>query len=109
MSYPEGYHKGIELFNSGQFWHAHEEWEQTWMAETGEARRFIQGLIQAAAALVHWQRGNPRGLQLNWNKARPKLVATPSPYWGVQLEPLIGAMDALVAGQHSQPPTIQLS
>jgi uncharacterized protein len=108
MSYPEGYLKGIELFNASQFWHAHEEWELVWKSETGESRRFIQGLIQTAAALVHWQRGNPRGLQLNWGKARPKLSATPSPYWGLQLEPLLDSMDGLAAGRHAAPPALEL-
>ena len=63
---------------------------------------------QTAAALVHWQRGNPRGLELNWAKARPKLTQTTSPYWGLPLDVLILHMDGLLAGQHAGAPRLEL-
>jgi len=51
-----------ELFNSGQYWLAHEALETVWRSiiEEDEARVF-QGLIQAAAALLHASRGNRHG------------------------------------------------
>ncbi|HUP59899.1 MAG TPA: DUF309 domain-containing protein [Thermoanaerobaculia bacterium] len=53
--------RGIELFNSHEFWHAHEAWEKIWLASSGDERRFLQGLIQLAAAYHHVQRGTYRG------------------------------------------------
>jgi len=94
MSYHEGYLKGIELFNGSHFWHAHEAWEEAWLAEGDpQLRLFYKGIIQTAAALVHWQKGNPRGLHLNWAKARAKLVQLPPHVMGLPLAPLIEAMD----------------
>ena len=90
------YVEGIRLFNAGEFWHAHEQWEACWLAAGEPDGLFYKGIIQAAAALVHWQRGNPRGLRRNWEKARPKLVALPPSMHGLNLRALIDGMDRFV-------------
>jgi predicted metal-dependent hydrolase len=42
---------GARLFDSGEFFEAHEAWEQRWKVVTDATeRRFFQGLIQVAAA-----------------------------------------------------------
>jgi predicted metal-dependent hydrolase len=96
----------VDLFNTEQFWHAHEAWERCWRATSGEEAAFYQGLIQAAAALVHWQRGNPRGLAQNWAKGRRRLTPLPPHYHNTDLATLIAAMDAFTAGSPtaSSPP-----
>jgi predicted metal-dependent hydrolase len=45
---------GIDLYNHGFFWEAHEAWESLWRAAERDAlqRRFLQGLIQFAAACL---------------------------------------------------------
>ena len=111
MEYPAHYLAGIELFNHGHFWHAHEEWEDAWKAESDPAvRRFYKGIIQTAAALVHWQRGNPRGLHLNWAKARPKLMDQPAEVLGLDLPRLIAYMDRFEAaeGNGLPPPRLEV-
>jgi len=51
-----------DLFNTGEYWLAHEALETVWRSiiKEDEARVF-QGLIQAAAALLHRGRGNRHG------------------------------------------------
>lgn len=100
---------GLRLFNAGHFWHAHEEWEALWLRSYGPGRQFVQGLIQVAAALVHWQRGNPRGLRLNWAKARPKLLGLPSPAGGIDLDALIAWMDGMADATISEAPALPLA
>ncbi len=112
MALPPHYLEGIRRFNEGQFWHAHEAWEEAWKAEQDAATRlFYKGIIQTAAALVHWQRGNPRGLHLNWQKARPKLARLPETMMGLDLRRLIGEMDRFeaVKGTASAPPRLDVS
>jgi predicted metal-dependent hydrolase len=92
----DAYLEGIRLFNAGEFWHAHEQWEACWLTATEPEATFYKGIIQAAAALVHWQRGNPRGLRRNWEKSRPKLVALPNHMKGLNLRALIRDMDRFV-------------
>jgi predicted metal-dependent hydrolase len=97
---PATYLKGIQLFNDSHFWHAHEAWEEAWLAEADpQVRLFYKGIIQTAAALVHWQKGNPRGLHLNWAKARAKLVQLPPEVKGLPLTPLIEYMDRFEAAE----------
>jgi hypothetical protein len=45
---------GIDLYNRGFLWEAHEAWEGLWRAAEHDAmqRRFLQGLIQCAAACL---------------------------------------------------------
>jgi len=111
VNYSREYLVGIDLFNSGQFWHAHEEWETAWMAtDNPQIRLFYKGIIQTAAALVHWQRGNGRGLHLNWQKARAKLVQLPPHLMGLDLQHLISFMDHFeqTEGIEQTPPQLVL-
>ena len=43
------------------FFEAHDVWQRVWKNAEGEEKTFYQGLIQAAAALLHVQRGNSVG------------------------------------------------
>lgn len=95
----DAYYKGIQLFNDGAYWHAHEQWEQCWLASEEPESTFYKGIIQAAAALVHWQKGNLRGLQRNWEKSRPKLVAVLPLVQQLDLAGLITDMDRFVSAK----------
>ena len=92
----DAFQEGIRLFNAGHYWHAHEQWEACWLRADEPDATFYKGLIQAAAALVHWQRQNPRGLQRNWFKGRPRLVALAPHYQTIDLDHLLVEMDRFV-------------
>jgi predicted metal-dependent hydrolase len=49
--------QGQVAFNGGQFFVAHELWEDAWRTLTGSERLAVQGLIQIAAGLHHLQNG----------------------------------------------------
>jgi hypothetical protein len=55
----EEYLYGIDLFNHGYWWEAHEALEAVWAAagRRTETGLFIQGLIQIAAAHLKWFQG----------------------------------------------------
>jgi predicted metal-dependent hydrolase len=46
--------EGIDLFNGGEYFEAHESWETIWRSTTPEPKDLFQGLIQLAAGLHHW-------------------------------------------------------
>lgn len=75
---------GIDLFNEHQFWHAHEAWETIWLVAQGDEKRFLQGLIQLAAAYHHVKRGTLRGAGRLFDAARAKLEPFPDGYLGVE-------------------------
>ena len=96
---PPPYLECIRLYNAGRHWHAHEALEDLWRATTDpELRRFFQGIIQLAAAFVHAERGNMRGVQRLLAKSRAKLAASPSPCLALDVTELLKAM-ALAAGE----------
>lgn len=43
---------GIELFNQGLYWEAHEAWETVWHTKKGRENAYYQGMIHVAAALL---------------------------------------------------------
>jgi len=49
----EGIRQGQIAFNRGEFFLAHERWEQVWLELRGSERLAVQGLIQIAAGLHH--------------------------------------------------------
>jgi hypothetical protein len=63
---------GIDLFNHGFYWEAHETWEQLWIAcgRSGREADFLKGLIKLAAAGVKVREGRPIGVQRHASRAR---------------------------------------
>lgn len=57
------YLRGIDLFNHGYYWEAHEVWESLWHAagRTGPVADFLKGLIKLAAAGVKSLEGSGAG------------------------------------------------
>ncbi|MFO0877050.1 MAG: DUF309 domain-containing protein [Gemmataceae bacterium] len=55
--------RGIDLFNHGFYWEAHEAWERCWhtMGRRGPRSLFLQGLIKLAAAAVKVREGKSKG------------------------------------------------
>jgi uncharacterized protein len=79
------FERGLALFNRGEFFACHEVWEELWLRSAGADKLFYQGLIQAAVAILHAERGNPRGAASTWRKARTKLVALPAIHMEIAL------------------------
>ena len=61
----EDYLFGIDLYNFGYLWEAHEAWEGLWHAAKHDRDQadLLQGLIQCAAAALKIPMGQPRGLE----------------------------------------------
>ena len=74
---------GIEQFNSGYFFEAHETWEDIWMQSPLPARTFLQGLIQIAAAFVHLMRHEYPGTIRLLRYGIAKLGEVPPDYMGI--------------------------
>lgn len=95
---------GIDLFNHGFFWECHEAWEALWLPLTpgDPIREQLQGLIQAAAALLKLQLDSPGPATSIWERGRARLaaVALEAPEGislAVPLPMVIQAMDRAVA------------
>src|SRR5687768_3142923 len=84
---------GVDCFNRGQFFEAHEEWEEIWLDDTGERKRFLHGLIQIAAGFVKVGIGEWSSADGLFTEALAKLEGFPEAYLGVALEPLRDAVE----------------
>ena len=68
-------HRGIHLFNHGEFFECHEVLELAWTPESGPRRLFLQSLIHVAVGLYHAERGNPTGARRQLRKGLRKMAA----------------------------------
>jgi predicted metal-dependent hydrolase len=53
--------EGIELFNQGEYYEAHEPLEEAWMKTDSPERDLYQGILQIGLAYYQITRGNYRG------------------------------------------------
>lgn len=96
--------RGIDLFNEGHYWHAHEAWEEAWTPDRwGPDRGFWKGLIQIAAGCLHCSRHNVRGARAKWTGGSGYLRPYLPRHHGVELEPLVRRVDELLAAIESGP------
>jgi len=92
---------GIDLYNAGHYWNAHEAWEQVWLDAERDLRAFYQGLIQVTAAFVHVTRNEYPGAIRLLDAGIDKLQRYPETYLGVRLAPLLaGARTSRSRLQH---------
>src|SRR5262249_34010177 len=68
---------GINFFNGGRYFEAHEVWEDLWRSARGPLRLFYQGLVQAAGGLHHLKHGNLKGATAQIKKSLSKLEGDP--------------------------------
>ncbi len=86
--------RGLELFNQGRYWDAHEAWEEAWMPDRrGPDGRFYKGLIQVAAGCLHYGRHNRRGAVNKWRSGVDYLRPYLPSHHGVALAPLVDRVD----------------
>ena len=55
------FQEGLKYYRAGNYFEAHESWEEMWSDYFLIDRRFIQGLIQLSVSFVHLENGNIKG------------------------------------------------
>jgi hypothetical protein len=85
MEYDPRYLAGIGHFNRGEYFEAHEVWEDLWHDTAGPDRRFFQGLIQAAVAVYHAGNGNARGARRLFHSGRRYMSGYPAGHLGLDV------------------------
>jgi len=94
---PEEAQLGIQLFNEGKYFEAHEHLELAWRAEPSPKRYLYIGILQAGVAYYHIQRRNYRGALKVIARARRWLNQLPIWYGGVHIAKLRADLDAIEA------------
>ena len=100
---------GIALFHRGEYFAAHEAWEEIWRSTTPEPRDLFQGLVQLAAAFHHLhERKRLDVARRVLAKARRRLEAVaPTPAADLNVAGLLADLerwDAWLAAPAGSPP-----
>lgn len=93
-TYDPRYLEGIIRFNDGEYFDAHEIWEELWLDCPSTERRFYQSLIQAAVALYHWENSNHTGAQRLFHAGREKMLPYGPHHLGIDVARFWSAMEA---------------
>lgn len=91
---------GIDLFNHGYFWEAHEAWEGLWHASgrRGAEADFFKALIQLAVAGVKHYEGRDEGMRRHAARARELLQPfAGSLVYGLHVADLICMAESIAA------------
>ena len=101
----DAYRHGVDLFNRGYYWEAHEAWENLWQraGRSGPVAGFLNALILLAAAGVKIREGTPKGARRHARKALGFLETIPAvhrDFLGMRTSALI----AFARSVHEAPP-----
>ena len=95
MPVDERFKKGLELFNEGEFFEAHDVIEELWL-ETSDSdpnRDLYKGVIQAAAAIYQFDRGVLSGAYSLYKTAVGYLEKYKPSALGLNVEKMIKEMN----------------
>lgn len=102
--------QGLAHFRAGDYFAAHDDWEEVWQELSGRRRTFWQAMIQLVVGGYHFTNGNLRGCRGQWQKALDKCdtllqqCAAPAPEPVVQLrEVLYTGLSLLECGETPLP------
>jgi predicted metal-dependent hydrolase len=88
---------GLQLFNAGRYWHAHEALEEAWREETGPLRELYRGVLQVAVVYLHVTRQNYAGAIKVYHRSQRWLQPWPEVCSGIHLGKLRRELDEVIA------------
>jgi hypothetical protein len=94
------------LFNEHRFWEVHEVLEDLWKDRKGQEKDLLQGLILAAAALVHAQKNELAVVWPMLMDALKRLEDAPATYQGWDIQKFRDHFIRVVAQRKLEIPTV---
>ena len=82
---PDLVYQGIQLFNQGEYYPAHDSLEEAWVAEERAVRNCYQGILQTGIAYHHIQKGNYWGAVKMFLRAFQWLAPLPDTCHGIHI------------------------
>jgi hypothetical protein len=93
--------EGLQLYEAGEFFAAHEAWESRWLESQEPEKTFLQGLIQVTAAFHHLRRKNPLGTTRLLQAALRRLEPYPAHFGGISVTLLCSDIQERLQALHS--------
>ena len=94
--HPEAIH-GMELFNQGRYFEAHEAFEAAWRAECGPLRDLYRGILQVGVVYLHITQYNYPGALKVYQRCRKWLEPWPETCRGVEVGQLRQDLETVMA------------
>ena len=91
----ERLHRGVEHFRTGDYFAAHDDWEEVWQGFRGHRRTFWQAMIQLVVGAYHLKNSNRKGCESLWSKALVKCEDLAQTYEADVPEPLSSLTELL--------------
>lgn len=98
IDFPLG--KGVDLFNSGEYYACHDLLESIWMEANTLEKPFYQGILQVAVGLYHLGNHNWQGASILLGEGVNRLRPFEPAYAGVDVERLVDCGWAWLTALH---------
>lgn len=89
--YPDQYYQFIDKFNEGEFYECHDLLEEIWMED--KSNKFLQGLLQLAVGLYHFECGNIKGARWMFSNSRKYLTRYSPVHWDMDVSRVLAYID----------------
>ena len=83
----------VELFNSREWYSAHDLFEELWHESNEPERRTLQALLQIAVAQLHLERGNCKGATILFGEGLGRLKHPACPDLGLDIDSLCACVE----------------
>ena len=91
------FQEGIDLFNSQEWYLAHDSFEDLWHETAGVERNTLQAILQVAVAQLHLERGNTNGALILFGEALGRINNRASSDLGLELDVLVDSIKSIVS------------
>ena len=102
--------KAVELFNSEDWYPAHDAFEELWHEASCLERATLQALVQVSVAQIHLEQGNTHGATILYGEGLGRLRANTNFDLGIDLEKLCSCLEhrlkLLQAGKNPEASTV---
>lgn len=88
--------KGMQLFNTGEYWLAHEDLEEAWKEESGAVRELYRAILQTAVVYLHITRENYSGVVKVYGRLQKWIQPWPDVCRGIQIGQLRQDLDRVI-------------
>ena len=89
--------KGMQLFNAGEYWLAHEALEEAWKDESGAVRELYRAILQTGVVYLHITRGKYNSAIKMYERVQKWIQPWPEVCRGIQIGGLRRDLEVVIA------------
>ena len=94
--------KALNLFNSADWYPAHDIFEELWHETNPPERTTLQGILQIAVAQLHLERGNSNGAIILYGEGIGRLRNIGTPDLGLDINKLCQIVEKRLSSLHEK-------